>query len=446
MAGYPYVAHLVAKAPRANWWDNNMLSDQRILFTSKRGGVWHTATVASAPDPTTEGGGWHISVAHKGSEFLLLVTDWPVWPALRIYRSVDEGVSWSEVPNHNLGGFPAAYRRGRVFCSRGNWVFLTDDAESFQSPDGITWRQGAHLNYWVQPEVQGMTMDASGRLYMFGTQTLSGTPTVHEMRVVVSADGGDSWTQRVIGENRAVTPYTCHALGNAVVAVSHSWVGPGEGEMELSVTEDGGETWAVNRTPMQTIWPDLKWFGSGTRNYSEEYLGAALIGGRLYANSSSVIHSTPPPDDEDIRLISAVCDNWRSPTPTWTSQPHASHAVACGWDGYAWADDHQGVGGSLLLFAPRRGDVWWSGEAWLALGLFDADPTWATPGTEVFSLTPGGTSDVHRDLLITWSFGGHEVFTRQFLWSSTAGWHEGGPPPPPPLPPARVYVGDVAYE
>lgn len=440
MSGYPYIAHFVAKVPRASWRYAWSCSDQRILFTSKRGGVWQTAEVASDPTLTAQGGGWCVSVAHVGlgQEFLLVAVDWPTWPALRVYRSLDEGVSWIEVVDQNLGSFPSNLNhQGRILRSGGMWVYLNEVGDSFRSADGVTWLPGAAVGSFFM--IRNMPLgfvDASGRLYM-----LDDWPS---LRVLVSSDCGVTWEQHLIGGDRSLTVYGCHVLGNTVVVVSHVYAPwPHEGHLELAVTEDGGKTWFVSSTALQAIWPDLDSFGAGTRASDSEYLSSSLVDGKLYVHSASTVSIGS--GNEMSYLISATSENWRGVSPTWRAQPHASQAVASGWDNRAWADALSGVGGSLFLFAPRRGDVWNTGEAWMALGLFEADQSWETPGTEVFSLTPGGVSDMYNDLLTTWAVRGNEVFTQWFLESASAGWYDTEAFVPPP-PSARLRVGRVLLD
>lgn len=220
---------------------------------------------AAAGTLGTEDGGatWRQIEAPDGLRVTRIDPD--VWWGGRdgaLYRSVDAGVSWQEIPRPP-GADPAASLSvqgsagDRIWLMAGFWLWRTNDA-------GRTWR-----GIDVEPNAAYHLIDADHAW----TEACWPADCRHEIRV--TEDGGDSWEARALPANISVEAFTTPLEGYGYTTDPSSGRPGVRGNR--AVTHDGGVTWQSQPSIVRP--PDAKFFGDilldGTRAFGMDIdLGA----------------------------------------------------------------------------------------------------------------------------------------------------------------------------
>jgi hypothetical protein len=163
-----------------------------------------------------------------------------------LYRSSDNGNTWSEVPA--LAGTSVF---DIEFAASGTAYIGTIDSVWESSDGGLTWTAD-NLGIGVNDQVFDVALDPSDPSILWaGIADASGSQPVNVMR---STDGGATWTDRT---PPLAEPMSCQGIAvdpgnsNTVIAVFGGAFGGGQ----AWVTTDGGSSW-IDRSQRFTQQPD----------------------------------------------------------------------------------------------------------------------------------------------------------------------------------------------
>jgi len=161
---------------------------------------------------SSDGFNWRIDGSYAGARFnwclrredgLLLSSQG--FPA-RIYRSSDEGRSWSQIPALHDQNF---YRSSAVLVGDGFVIINPQDSRSYHSSDGLQWDDYPLGEVDPTDEASGLVQAGA---FLFLRTSIDGTP-FYTLR---SADGGITW-QAI---DAPLSPFRPIALGGVTVARS----------------------------------------------------------------------------------------------------------------------------------------------------------------------------------------------------------------------------------
>ena len=180
-----------------------------------------------------------------------------------LYRTTDAGTTWHRIPLPALPDGVAlvvsSLPGGKLFLR----IFgLPNGAQQFYTGDGTTW-----TTIPVPDEGTGSLQMIDVRLGFYVVTQTAGTPSVQELAVYRTQDGGDSWEPRVeltadhpnagglhlSDDNRFVT--FSDATHGWLVAVPPSWAivcgatSPGDSVEHLMASNDGGASWSATSLP-----------------------------------------------------------------------------------------------------------------------------------------------------------------------------------------------------
>lgn len=161
----------------------NAIGDKPRVYRSIDGGV--TWTMVLEPDVTATGAAWvHGSLTYYNGTCFAIADSTIGTTTCRMYRSIDDGVTWAEVFSHSTRRLKSYdYRTNPAPCPGlpGQWVLATDANQYRSTDDGVTWvdetSRGIKWPIWSNNEA------------MFAAKgTLPGSGGL-----AVSLDGGLTW-------------------------------------------------------------------------------------------------------------------------------------------------------------------------------------------------------------------------------------------------------------
>jgi photosystem II stability/assembly factor-like uncharacterized protein len=224
--------------------------NSQIGWACGEGGVFKTADGGLTWQRMKPRGGWYHIRMSGPKEIWLLEGFWGQAKA-NLWRSIDDGQTWSEVLPGKLQSFSDLYCRGEE-----RWV-LCGDFQSYMSHDG-----GEN---WKLIQTNGIL---SGALHIaipgdIPTNQKGGFVAYvlghwgPQLRLVKSEDGGASWKEISLPASFASGPTWPNAV--CFSDSMHGWIGNGEGA--IAHTFDGGKTWSMEQLPTRqgicAMWFDL---------------------------------------------------------------------------------------------------------------------------------------------------------------------------------------------
>jgi len=155
---------------------------------------------------------------------------------------------------------PDDYRAGPVaFCSSGDSLYFaylaySDDTTGcnpirffYSSNNGITWSEEQTVEHTPVYEMNGLLLaKCGGSLYIVWTGVPHPELIGYEAMAVVSHDGGESWSDRIMLSVYGL-PYAqlpCLACNDSTDELVVGWMDNNyPGDLFLRITTDGGDTW-----------------------------------------------------------------------------------------------------------------------------------------------------------------------------------------------------------
>jgi len=297
---YPYVAwqtyHRRYGAPS---------DTPQVWFATKKSGAWATTLVYAPVGVTITSSGYdYVSVANNGPEFLLAF-NWGETALRRIFRSLDEGATWEEVPDAR------AVSARRLFRCQGMWVSVGTYGVEY-SADGITWEwPGDPVDLDIATCRQNqIACDAAGRIHLCAYSYSSGG-----IFYAMTPDLGASWVESMPITDPYANAGALAVYGDHVLLVSARW---GEGDIPANygvvwnASHDGGQTWdSEGGAVVRLAEANISFISD-----SDEALGFGPDGA-AYLITNGYCHPAPDPNDS-YRVWAYRWADWETGGNTWS--------------------------------------------------------------------------------------------------------------------------------